>query len=200
MTLEEALAYYVDTLILQYKTLDKAQQTIECLVNCAYCDGLPLQFPSVFDLDTASGDQLTILGKIVGVPRSIFGLDLTHEFFNYSSWAGTPASNGFAAWGSPNSTYLFSTWQTNATYTTTDFELRTLIQLRIMYNNYYKSMQIIKEAIYETFGSGINIVDNLNYTITYQMTAPYYNVGTICTYLGNILPKPMGVGISVSNV
>ncbi len=200
MTLQEALDYYVNTLIIQYKTLDKAQQTIECLVNCAYCDGLPLQFNQAFDLDTASGDQLTILGKIVGVPRNIYGLDLVHQFYNFTRFTTRPASNGFARWGSPNSTYLISRWRTSATYVTTDFELRALINLRIIYNNYFKSLGTVKNALYAVFAGSIDIVDNLDYSITYKVTAPYYNVGTICTYLGNILPKPMGVGISVVNV
>lgn len=200
MTLQEALDYYKNTLIIQYKTLDKAQQTIECLVNCAYCDGLPLQFNGVFDLDTAGGNQLTILGRIVGVPRNIYGLDLTHEFFNFTRWVGVPASIGCARWGSANSTYLVSRWQTSATYSTTDFELRALIKLRIIYNNYYKSMDAVKNAIYAAFAGGIDIIDNLNYTLTFNVTAPYYNVGIICNYLGNILPKPMGVTATVVNV
>ncbi len=200
MTLNEALTYYADTLIIQYKTLDKARQTIQCLTNCSYCDSLPLQFSQVFDLDNAAGNQLTILGKIVGVPRNIFGLDLTHEFFNFTRYSGTPASIGFARWNAANSTYLISRWQTSATYTTTDFELRALIKLRIIYNNYYKSLGTVKNALYASFAGGIDVVDNLDYTLTFKMTAPYYNVGTICSYLKNIFPKPMGVGFTVTNV
>ncbi len=200
MTLQEALDYYVSTLIIQYRDKPKAIETIECLVNTAYCDGLPLQLPSVFDLDSASGAQLTIIGKIVGVPRNIYGLDLTHEFFNFTRYIGTPTSIGFARFGSPNNTYLISRWITTASYTTTDFELLALIKLRIIYNNYYKSLGIVKDALYAAFAGAIDVVDNLDYTITYEMTAPYYNVGAISTYLGNIMPKPMGVGISVSNI
>ncbi len=159
MTLQEALDYYANTLIVQYRTLPKATQTIECLANCAYCDNLPLEFLNAFDLDTASGNQLTILGKIVGVPRNIYGLDLTHEFYNFTRWTTVPASNGFARWGALNSTYLFSRWRTSATYVTTDFELRALIQLRIVYNNYFKSMGFIKPALYEIFNGGIDIYD-----------------------------------------
>lgn len=198
MTLQDALDYYVKTLIIQYRDKPKAIQTIECLVNTAYCDGLPLEFTDAFDLDSAVGDQLTILGRIVGVPRNVFGLDLTHSFFNFTRFTSLPASNGFARWGSPNNTILISRWQTTATYVTTDFELRALINLRIIYNNYFKSLGIIKDALWPIFGYNVSLIDNLDYTITYNLVGPYANVAAVASYIGNIFPKPMGVGINVN--
>ncbi len=200
MTLDEALTYYANQLIIQYNSLPKASQTIECLVNNAVCDGLIFQLEDAFNLDTAAGQQLTILGKIVDVPRLIFGLDLGHEFFNFTRYAGIPASNGFNRWTTPNDTMLLSRWRTDTSYTATDFELLALIKLKIMYNNYYTSLGTIKAALYDVFAGDIDIVDNLDFTITYNFKQPYYNVATICTFLGNILPKPMGVGITVVQV
>lgn len=200
MTLNEALQYYADQLIIQYKTLPKATDTIKCLANNAVCDGLIFQFPDAFDLELASGQQLTILGKIVGVSRNIFGLDLAHEFFNYSSWAGVPASNGFNSWTTPTDSMLFANWRTDATYVLTDFELRALIRLKIMYNNYYTSLSVIKNALYGVFAGDIDVVDNLDSTITYNVKQPYYNVGTVSGFLGNIFPKPMGIGINIVQV
>lgn len=200
MTIQEVLDYYQARLIVQYKTMPKAQQTVRCLVNRAFCDGLPLQLQNAFDLQTAVGNQLTIIGRIVGVPRNVFGLDLTHQFFNFTRYSGIPASNGFNRWTTVTDAYLISRWQTNATYVTTDFELRTLIQLRIMYNNYYPSLGKIKNSLYDLYVGKIDVVDNVNSSITYNFQQPYYNVGTICNFLGNILPKPMGVNITINNV
>lgn len=200
MTLQEAFDYYTNTLITQYRDKSKAIQTIECLVNCAFCDGLPLQFNEAFDLDTAAGEQLTLLGRIVGVPRNIYGLDLTHEFFNFTRYSGTPASNGFNRWTTVADSYLISRWRTNATYVTTDFELRALINLKIIYNNSYKSLGVVKESLYNVFGGLIDIVDNVDFTLTYNFYSPYHNVGTICNYLSTILPKPMGVSVSIVNL
>lgn len=200
MTLQDAITYYQNTLIAQYRTQTKALQTIQNLVNCAYSDGLPFQFSGAFNLATATGAQLTIIGKIVGVPRNIFGLDLTHQFFNYSRWAGLPASNGFNRWGAANNTFLFARWQTTATYTVTDFEMAALIKLKIIYNNNFESLSSVKQALYTIFAGGIDIVDNKDYSITYNVKAPYYNVGTVCSFVGNILPKPMGVTLNVVQV
>ena len=200
MTLSEALDYYANQLIIQYAKLPKAEDTIKCLVNNAVCDGLVFSLQDAFNLDTASGQQLTILGKIVGVPREIFGLDLTHEFFNFTRYSGVPASFGFNRFSTPNDTYYISRWQTTASYTTTDFELLALIKIKIIANNNYTSLKTIKEALYEIFEGAIDVVDNLDYTITYNLQSPYHNVGTICDFLDNILPKPMGVGINIINV
>lgn len=200
MTNAETLEYYAQQLIIQYAELPKAKATIKCLVNSATCDGLIFSLQNAFDLNTASGEQLTILGRIVGVPRLIYGLDLTHEFFNFTRYSGTPASNGFNRWTTPTDSMLIARWRTDTSYTTTDFELLALIKLKIMYNNYYTSLKTIKEALYSTFGSLIDVVDNLDTTITYNISQPYHNVATICTFLGNVLPKPMGVGITVVQV
>ena len=135
MTVNDALTYYSNQLIIQYNSLTKATLTIQCLANCAICDGLVFQLQNAFVLNTATGNQLTILGKIVGVPRNIYGLDLTHSFFNFTNYSGVPASNGFNSWLTVTDTYLLASWTTTATYVTTDFELLALIQLRIAYNN-----------------------------------------------------------------
>ena len=200
MTNADLLTYYQNRLIVQYKNLPKAQQTIACLSNRATCDGLFLSLANCFNLNTATGNQLTILGKIVGVPRNIYGLDLVHTFFNFTNYSGVPASNGFNNWTTVTDADLIANWQSNAIYTTTDFEMLTLIRLRIMYNNYYPSLGKIKNALYSTFNGSIDVVDNLNTTITYNFKQPYYNVSAVCNFLGNILPKPMGVGITINNV
>jgi len=200
MTLNEALRYYSDQLIVQYNKLIKASSTIECLVNNSLCDGLVFSLQNTFNLNSASGEQLTVLGKIVGVPREIFGLDLTHEFFNFTRYSGIPASNGFNRFSTPNDTQYISTYQTTASYTTLDFELLALIQLKIISNNNFTTLFDIKNALYVVFAGDIDVVDNLDYTITYNIKSPYHNVGTICNFLGYVLPKPMGVGITITNI
>ena len=200
MTTQQLLNYYHSQLIIQYNGLPNAQQTIDCLVNCAICDGLIIQLQTAYNLNIAVGNQLTTLGRIVGVPRLIYGLDLTDTFFNFSNWSGLPASVGFNTWPTPSDPNFFAQWQTTTTYTATDFEMLALIKLRIMYNNYYTSLGTIKNALYATFNGGIDVVDNFNTTIAYNFKNPYHNVAAICNFLGNIVPKPMGVGISINQI
>lgn len=200
LTVQEALDYYADQLIIQYNSLPKASQTIQCLTNCAVCDGLIFQLQDAFTLSTAVGNQLTILGKIVGVPRHIVGLDLADTFFTFTNWNGEPASVGFNTWTTPNDQDKLASWQTTEIYTPTDFEMKVLIQLKIMANNYYPSLGVLIPALYELFQGAIDLVDNFNASITYNFKAPYHNVGTVAQFLGYIVPKPMGVAISYNNI
>ena len=86
MTVDEILAQYAGLLIVQYKNKPKASMTVKLLVNQSLCDGLPLTEQTCFDLETAIGAQLNILGKIVGVPRTVYGLDLAHYYFIFTRY------------------------------------------------------------------------------------------------------------------
>ncbi len=70
MTTEEIIAYYADLLILQYRKLTKARATIETIVAPVVMDQLPFDVRDAFNLETAVGAQLDILGKYAGVRRS----------------------------------------------------------------------------------------------------------------------------------
>lgn len=191
------LATYSDLLIVQYRTKDKAVQTVQLFVNQALCDGLPQELQHCFDLDTAVGAQLTILGRIVGVPRNILGLDLEHTFFSFTDYVGEPASVGFGSYtDSPYSDDLFLSYYTNTIYTLTDFEMRYLIKLKIIFNTVFSSTKDIVERLFEVFGEAVSFVDNQDMTLTYHVLAPYQNVFTAAEFL-NILPRPMGVGVSL---
>lgn len=62
--------YYKDLLILQYNNKPNAQATIKLLVDCGSGDGILDAIQNGFDFDTAVGNQLDILGNIIGAPRS----------------------------------------------------------------------------------------------------------------------------------
>jgi len=201
LTVQQVLNYYSNQLIIQYNSLPKATATIQALANCNVCDSFFLELQNAFNLNTAVGNQLTIIGKIVGVPRNIYGLNLTDTFFTFSNWTGQPASVGFNTWanGSPDPDKIAS-WLSTAVYTPTDFEMLALIKLKIMTNNYYTSLGQIMPALVAAFGTSIQLVDNFNTSITWNFSQPYHNVGSICQFLGYIVPKPMGVAITYNNV
>lgn len=200
MTPQEALNYYASQLIIQYNSLPKATGTIKALTNCSVCDDFFFQLQNCFNLSTAVGDQLTIIGRIVGVPRHIYGLDLVDTFFTFTNWNGQPASVGFNSWATPADTDRIASWQSTDIYTPTDFEMLALIQLKIMKNTYYTSLGQIVPSLFSIFGNAISLVDNFDTSITWNFSAPYHNVGTVCQFLGNIVPKPMGVAISYQNI
>lgn len=69
MTTAEIIQYYADLLILQYKDKPKAYDTIKNVVTPFIMDKVALDVRDAFNVDTAVGDQLDILGKYVGCQR-----------------------------------------------------------------------------------------------------------------------------------
>ena len=75
--------YYIERLIFQYATQPNAQRLIAILAKEGLADDLATLLSEAFDLDTAVGVQLDILGKYIGVSRT----------------QGTPISPGyFSLW------------------------------------------------------------------------------------------------------
>lgn len=72
MTTPELIAYYKNLLIIQYHDKAKAKATIEALVTPVLMDQLPGQVQDAFNLDTAIGVQLDVIGKYEGVTRYVF--------------------------------------------------------------------------------------------------------------------------------
>ncbi len=70
MTTEDLITYYAKLLILQYVGKPKAYDTIKALVRMVVMDQLPVDVQDAFDIDTAVGVQLNVLGKYVGADRS----------------------------------------------------------------------------------------------------------------------------------
>jgi hypothetical protein len=207
MSVDPVLKYYSDLLIRQYKTGAKAVQTVQLMADQSYIDGFALEESLCFDLDTAVGNQLTILGKIVGVPRTVYILNSTHNYEDFIRYTGTP--NPLYTFGmgrytdspyDPNA-YLFFRYQfkNSGVYTLLDFEMRTLIRLKIILNNSYSSFAEIIGAIYQYFNPYITVVDNKNMTLTYNVSSNISSVGAAAVSLG-LLPKPAGVGLIVNYV
>lgn len=85
-TLIDNCNYYVRRLIFQYADKPNAQRLIAILAKQALCDDLPDQLQTAFDLDTAVGPQLDVLGKYIGASR-VQGAAISPGYF--SLWDGT---------------------------------------------------------------------------------------------------------------
>lgn len=66
--------YYADLLILQYIGKPKANATIQAIVEPVIMDMLPLKVQNAYEIGTAEGVQLDVIGKYVGVSRHGYGL------------------------------------------------------------------------------------------------------------------------------
>jgi hypothetical protein len=96
-TLAAKVDYYVDRLILQYRTKAKARATVAIGVKTILADDLASQLSLAFSLDQAVGPQLDVLGKYIGVGRNIgrssppglFSLWDYHASFDPAKYQGT---------------------------------------------------------------------------------------------------------------
>ena len=198
----EILEYYANLLIVQYNAKAKARGHTQLFVNQAACDGLAQEENPSFTLATAIGAQLDILGRIVGVPRNVQGLVISRDFYNFTTYA-SPASNGFASYVDvvypSDILWLSYVDVTSASYAITDAEMKVLIALKIALNTRNSTTKDITEILWDFFGADVEIIDNQDMTITYNISTDIQQVMEIAVFLG-YLPKPMGVGSTVNYV
>ena len=72
MSLNSTTAYYANLLSLQYIGKRKAYATIQASVDPIVMDNLPSQVQAAYNLSTAVGPQLVVLGKYAGVTKNGF--------------------------------------------------------------------------------------------------------------------------------
>lgn len=203
MTVDQQIAYYVNLLAIQYKILPNAQGTIQALSTQVVADQIYQQVLNGFDLETAVGKQLEILGRYVGAPRTIFEYDPSIPYFAFYSYLTTPPSNvGFASYldvTDPVDNWLsYTTAET--TYVLTDGQLRLVIMYLIAIHSSDYTLSSIDIILQTFFGIYCTLTDNENMTITYtHQTADPNFLFSIINQL-NLLPHPAGVGINVVEV
>ncbi len=71
MTVDEFVSHYQDLLILQYRNKPKALGTLDAVIRPVAIDLLPQAVENAFNIDTAIGDQLDILGIYIGADRRV---------------------------------------------------------------------------------------------------------------------------------
>lgn len=157
--------YLSNLLIIQYNGKPKAKQTIQS-VGQMFPTDLILDIVNGFDLETATGEQLDILAKYIGVSR------------------GYTDSNNQAAM-------------------LNDEEFSLLMRLKIIINTGSASLYGLETSLYNFFGNGIQVVDDVDtygahtMSLTYFIRDDWANVG-LAAIQQDCLPHPSGVGVSYS--
>lgn len=202
MTVQELLDYYVNLLIIQYNNKPNARATIEAYVKQAVADLVTVDVRDGFDLDTAIGNQLDVLGKYVDVRRNINGLDLGREYFALVPY-GDPSPGdyvGFGIYGTPPTDFFRLYSAENTSYAMTDDEMRDFIKFKIRVHKSDNTLYDIDDIIDEFFGADCLITDGLDMTLTYAFTpALEYNLPAIVAF-ENALPAPAGVQIVITGI
>jgi len=195
--LVELSNYYVERLIYQYADQTNAQRLTALMVKQALADDIFTAIELAYNIDTAVGPQLDVIGKYVGVPRNINPVSPSPYFFGFVNYSGGGNTNGFRNYA--QNTNLQGIWETYASSIAfktdlTDIQYRLVIQLQIILNYCDNTLASIEKLLNLILPGFVTLTDNQNMTLTYLISsdAP---IGS--ALLTEFLPAPMGVGINV---
>lgn len=193
---DDLVSYYVNRLLWEYQK-PKAQQTIAILIKQLVADGLLWQIEDGFTLDTAVGPQLDILGKYIGLPRTI-GDPAPLPFFGFVDYVGANPQNmhGLTDYNSGvNNDAVFYTYGYNAQAATalSDTSYLLMLLFKIQLNISDNTLYTIQNILFTLFGGKVRVVDNANMSLTYYVGS---NLAVSPGVLTPYLPKPMGVRIA----
>lgn len=168
--IDDIKEYYADLLILQYRNKPKARETVKTGVDIYLGDGVVMQLADILNIDTAIGAQLDIIGKILGCPRNVPGINNQSKFFSFHV---NSTSIGFSE-SYPNRILRKGLVKNRsnsllAMYSLEDEDYRTLLKFKAFVNVWHGDMASMDKALYSVFGDNINMsVGNMSITYTAQ--------------------------------
>lgn len=202
-TVQDIINYYVNLLIIQYHDQPKAQAEIALMAEVLLANGVIFDVRDGYNIDTAIGHQLDIIGKYVGTDRyftthdliNFFGLTFytdvdpdSQEKFGFVQYANF---NEYQYNGTLNYHSLLS--QSNAL---SDTDFRTLIHLKILQNNINHSHKSINDAIFDIFGNSV-VPDSTGGMKMIYFISQNFSAVVSAALTKQLLPKPMGVQITL---
>lgn len=188
---EAVKTYYADLLILQYRSKQKARETIKIGADTYLGDGLIFQLPDVLDIDTAFGAQLDIIGKILDCPRIVEGVYNDLKFFQFHV---NENSLGFSTIGEPTSANFRTIRNYNQSeYSLPDEDYRFLLKFKSAINVMRGSEKGIDEALLGAFQGDVLLKNNHDLTITYIVSAQH-TLATIAAKNLGYYRAPEGIG------
>lgn len=207
MTLTDIINYYINLLIVQYHNQPKAMATIRLFAQTMLANNILIDIQNAYDVDTAVGVQLDVIGKYAGVTRYYSVLDL-ENYFSLETYSEVPPSSP-PRWGFTD--YAdFGNFQYNGTLTygaiiaqnnaLNDADYRALIKFVIALNYSNASNSDIDNIVFNTFGDVIRPESTGGMHIVYFITPPATEL-ILALLFKRLLPHPLGVGaLTVSNV
>jgi hypothetical protein len=203
--LDDILDYYANLLIIQYHDKPKAISTTKAIVKVlypvnAYTENLLIHdVRDAYNVDTAIGNQLDIVGKYVGINRYYEGQSFS-GYFAFQEYDSDALGNtkGFDDYDSDVSgkTLAYEDVLAGTYYNKVDDDnFRTLIKLKIALNKSNGSMKSIDDILYEFFKKTVYVVSSSSMAMTYYISPTMTELINV-TIAKNILPAPMGVEIN----
>jgi hypothetical protein len=166
----------------------------------ADCVAAMASIPPAFNLQTAIGAQLDIIGLWVGQPR-IVPYILIPGFFGFSALQ-TGLPEGLAlTFGDLRNPSIGGVWYglgEAATGNTqlNDAQYRTVLVARIVRNQSNGTLSDIEQGLLDIFGAACSVIDNGGLNIAIIVSVPITPVDQALLTALDILPRPAGVNIT----
>lgn len=203
---ENLREYYADRLIWQYRSNQTNRNHIRAVVNQLFADGLPWNISKSFDIETAVGSQLDVVGKYIGVSRNI-GDPISRAYFGFRSYTGGNPQNYNGMRSYVNDFNSGVTWYRYSMLgaensALNDEEYRFVLKLKIAMNNMGSSLKDIDDYLYTFFADALFCVNTVMWggptmTLVYYKTTSHIPISDYV--LKQFLPRPMGVNVILSN-
>lgn len=199
--IDNSVQYYKDLLLYQYQNQPKAVSTIDLLVRTILSELVPLDVINSFDIETAVGAQLDILGQYIGMSRRV-AITPAKPFLTYVDYQTyNPAipAVGFTDYtdntvNSDSVFYLYS-FANESFADLTDFQYRQMLKLKITLNNSDNTLASIAQILWEFFNGEMVVFDLKDMTMSYAISSNQSSIAVLAYQLG-LIPKPQGVGVS----
>lgn len=152
-----------------------------------------------FNLNTATGAQLDVIGLWVGQSRVIPGI-LVPGFFGFSE-LGSGLPDGLQSpFGELTNTGIGGVWfdlgdVAAGTTTLNDAQYLTILKARIARNQSNGTLSALENALFFIFGSNCRVADNGTLSLTITVTSPISPVDQALITGLDILPRPAGIAI-----
>lgn len=198
------IKYFTNLLILQYKNKPRARATIQALTTNTYSDTqgkiFPIEVQNSYNLDTAVGSQLDLLGKYIGYDRVLpIPIDNTFKYAEYDD--SINPNTGYAEYAIDKLTYPYAEYRYSSYdyYSISDDTYRNLLKMLSFLKGKSLSLANIDEAL-KVFSGEIYLVDKdkeLEYHIA-QNTYPILNdQDKLDVFFNKYFPRPMGCSLTV---
>lgn len=194
--------YYANLLIIQYHDKAKAKAHVETLVREVIANGIYFDVQDAFNLETAIGVQLDVVGIYQDIDRLYTTNEFLDAYFGFEDAAdiGNLQNTivGFNDAASPDKSgeFLDAREVIVNNFRLNDDAFRTLIKLRIAQNYGNYSTQDITESLSIYFGDDIVVLDNYDMSMTY-LIGNTSEALVNAALQKNVLPKPAGVRLEV---
>lgn len=197
-TIDDIIDYYVNLLIIQYHNKPKAMATVQLIAEALLADAIYLDVQNGYDVNTAVGVQLDVLGKYADINRFYSGQTLL-GYFGFATYtggapSGTDGFSDYATFPLPVGKFLIYEEVLSGTLALGDSDFRTLLLLRIIQNNSNFSRGEIDRAIFDTFGDHVIPSSTGNMVMDYFTDEAFSPIVEVARQQG-ILPKPMAVAL-----